>query len=505
MGAFNTNNRLKFFIVFFSNRDAQQLEKYRKPRMIKISEEMKKKVFNVLNILSTLVSTGLIGFILCFKYFHIQPIQELVHVNSSIPVVNVEAELSKLDYLCWGFIGINGFVLVISMCSTIASTVNNKSCYLILMIAVFLTAIIFLIILGTMVGMSFGSDIAKAIKSSDTFTQMLAYQIDQLTIIFIVHIGIHLILLITTGIITTIIYCNHKQQHEDDQTSGMARVTGVNKSNTNMLYARGGVNGVGHGVIVRDPRTHTSESFCFSKYHGFNNGGPSPVPNLVTSQSNNNLDAVQDRKLPTLPNSQFKPVHSTSRKDPSFRSAPNLNRIHSNPYSQPNPPPAKSTDDSSAADSNDVTDKSPLIRNKVKANLNYSRRKLCTSMTEDELTLNKLSDPQIRRSPIRSISEASAFVASLSQENPPKIPPRPHERQRSASYLSVSFDMKSTPPTKKSIEDIYEAGSIFNKRARLITVPEPSEADEDSMGYTKIKEENENNDLPEIQDSICHV
>ena len=52
-------------------------------------------------------------------------------------------------------------------------------------------------------------------------------------------------------------------------------------------------NGVGHGVIVRDPRTHTSESFCFSKYHGFNNGGPSPVPNLVTSQSNNNLDAVQ--------------------------------------------------------------------------------------------------------------------------------------------------------------------------------------------------------------------
>ena len=99
-------------------------------------------------------------------------------------------------------------------------------------------------------------------------------------------------MLITTGIITTIIYCNHKQQHEDDQTSGMARVTVVNKSNTNMLYNRG-VNGVGHGVIVRDPRTHTSESFCFSKYHGFNNGGPSPVPHLVTSQSNNNLDAVQ--------------------------------------------------------------------------------------------------------------------------------------------------------------------------------------------------------------------
>jgi hypothetical protein len=308
-----------------------------------------------------------------------------------------------------------------------------------------------------------------------------------------------------------VIYCNHEDENESsNDSSGMARVTVVNKTNTNMLYTRGGM--IRNAGIV-DPRSHTSESFCFSKYHGFNGNTPSPISHLAASQSNNNLDAVQDRKLPTLPNTQFQPVHSSAqRNDPSFRSAPNLNRLHSNPYSQPNPPPPKSTDDSSA-DSNDVTEKSPLIRNKVKANQNYSRRKMCTSMTEDEIhrptdqaTQIRLS-PNLRRSPIRSISEASAFVASLSQENPPKIPPRPHERQRSASNLSVSFDMKSTT-TKKSCEDIYEAGISVNKhvcKSRLITVPEPSEADEDSMGYTKIKEENEANDLPEIQDRICHV
>ena len=42
----------------------------------------------------------------------------------------------------------------------------------------------------------------------------------------------------------------------------------------------------------------------------------------------------------------------------------------------------------------------------------------------------------------RSISEASAFVASLSQENPPKIPPRPHERpNKNTSNHNVSFEI----------------------------------------------------------------
>ena len=43
---------------------------------------------------------------------------------------------------------------------------------------------------------------------------------------------------------------------------------------------------------------------------------------------------------------------------------------------------------------------------------------------------------------LRSISEASAFVASLSQENPPKIPPRPHERpNKNSSNHNVSFEI----------------------------------------------------------------
>ena len=57
---------------------------------------------------------------------------------------------------------------------------------------------------------------------------------------------------------------------------------------------------------------------------------------------------ISDRKLPTLPNSNFEPIHSTAKRDPAFiRSAPNLNRIHSvNPYSHPLPP--KSTDESTS-------------------------------------------------------------------------------------------------------------------------------------------------------------
>jgi hypothetical protein len=145
---------------------------------------MKKKIFSVLNILSTLVSTGLIGFTLSFKYFHIQPITDLVSVQNSTVITSTGSEpevLTHLEYLCWAFLGINGFVLVISMCSCISSSVNNKSCYLVLMVVVFLTAIIFLIILGTTVGMSFGSDIRiKEIKeNNDKLTQLLKYQIDQ--------------------------------------------------------------------------------------------------------------------------------------------------------------------------------------------------------------------------------------------------------------------------------------------------------------------------------------
>ena len=53
-------------------------------------------------------------------------------------------------------------------------------------------------------------------------------------------------------------------------------------------------------------------------------------------------------------------------------------------------------------------------------------------------------------------------------------------------------------------DDIYEPTTKQLATARLITVPEPSEADEDSMGYTKIKEESETK-IGEVEDQVCHV
>lgn len=181
-------------------------------------------------------------------------------------------------------------------------------------------------------------------------------------VLFIIHIGIHLVLLITTGIITTVIYCNY----EEDE-SGHLGSTAVSVKPTQRL------------AHIKDQRTYTSQSF---HYAGFNER-LSPIQ----TASQDNLDIVQgknftlfvlnhvvwtitycmfhliisfgdcffpfviknsDRKLPTLPNSNFEPIHSTAKRDPAFiRSAPNLNRIHSvNPYSHPLPP--KSTDESTS-------------------------------------------------------------------------------------------------------------------------------------------------------------
>ena len=178
-------------------------------------------------------------------------------------------------------------------------------------------------------------------------------------VLFIIHIGIHLVLLITTGIITTVIYCNY----EEDE-SGHLGSTAVSVKPTQRL------------AHIKDQRTYTSQSFHYSGFHE----RLSPIQ----TASQDNLDIVQgknltlfilnhvkwsmlygpsktiwrlfipfiiknsDRKLPTLPNSNFEPIHSTAKRDPAFiRSAPNLNRIHSvNPYSHPLPP--KSTDESTS-------------------------------------------------------------------------------------------------------------------------------------------------------------
>jgi len=79
----------------------------------------------------------------------------------------------------------------------------------------------------------------------------------------------------------------------------------------------------------------------------------------------------------------------------------------------------------------------------ISQNKMYERRKLCASVT-DESDIVKNADfrnlRQLTRSPIRSISEASDFVAKLPKDNPPAIPPRPHERSKStASNVEVNL------------------------------------------------------------------
>ena len=64
-------------------------------------------------------------------------------------------EFDQLNLYCYCLFGINGFVLF--LCSLVISSrmLNSKTCYLLLMICTFLTAIVFLVILGLTVGISF--------------------------------------------------------------------------------------------------------------------------------------------------------------------------------------------------------------------------------------------------------------------------------------------------------------------------------------------------------------
>ena len=86
---------------------------------------MRKEIFNVLNILLTLVSTTIIGFTICFKFFHLEPLRILLNTENQTLQFN-ELELEKLDYYSYAFLGINAFVLVISMCSAISKNVNRN-------------------------------------------------------------------------------------------------------------------------------------------------------------------------------------------------------------------------------------------------------------------------------------------------------------------------------------------------------------------------------------------
>lgn len=454
---------------------------------------MKKKSLLVLNCAMAFIATLVGGVIASFKFLHLNPLAQVMLGGGNGTTTEV---VDSLNMYCFSFFGINGFVMFIALCSAMSSAINRKSCYLVLMIFVFLTAIVLLIILGLTVGMTFNRDGALG-QAQSPIDQMLTLQTEQLMIIFISHIGVHLVLLITTGIVTTVIYCQVDSERNSDP--GSTKVSVLHKTNLNKMYF--------------DGRRHlTSQSFHYEGFHEQQQHQQQNQRLMVLNGSRDHLDAVQERKLPTLPNSNFQLIQ-TSKLDPaSFRSAPNLNRLHSNNLStNPYASPLNVPDESTSGESGEHTEKSPLIKLRPEStvNHNYTRRKLCASLTEEEILRPDNGDlsrsPQrARKSPIRSLHEADEFVSSLSNVKPPKVPPRPHERQKSTgSSFNVSFNLDH----ERKDDDIYEPTTTKQQlaTARLITVPEPSEADEDSMGYTKIKEESETKIGGEVEDQVCHV
>ena len=90
-------------------------------------------------------------------------------------------------------------------------------------------------------------------------------------VLFIIHIGIHLVLLITTGIITTVIYCNYE---EDDSRHLGSTAVSVKPSQSRLPH-------------IKDQRTYTSQSFHYAGFHE----RLSPIQ----TASQDNLDIVQGK------------------------------------------------------------------------------------------------------------------------------------------------------------------------------------------------------------------
>ena len=207
---------------------------------------MKKKSLLVLNCAMAFIATLVGGVIASFKFLHLNPLAQVMPggANGTSEVVE------SLNMYCFSFFGINGFVMFIALCSAMSSAINRKSCYLVLMIFVFLTAIVLLIILGLTVGMTFSRDGALG-RSQPPLDQMLTLQTEQLMIIFISHIGVHLVLLITTGIVTTVIYCQ-VDNHRNTSNQGSTKISVLHKTNLNKTYFDAGRRHLTRFVCLED-------------------------------------------------------------------------------------------------------------------------------------------------------------------------------------------------------------------------------------------------------------
>jgi len=241
---------------------------------------MKKKSLLVLNCAMAFIATLVGGVIASFKFLHLNPLAQVMPMGDGNGTSEV---VDSLNMYCFSFFGINGFVMFIALCSAMSSAINRKSCYLVLMIFVFLTAIVLLIILGLTVGMTFNRDGALG-QSQSPIDQMLTLQTEQLMIIFISHIGVHLVLLITTGIVTTVIYCQVDNDRNSDP--GSTKVSVLHKTNHNKMYF--------------DGRRHlTSQSFHYEGFHEqqHHQNQRLMVLNGAVASSRDHLDAVQGNNI----------------------------------------------------------------------------------------------------------------------------------------------------------------------------------------------------------------
>jgi len=470
----------------------------------------------------------LLGFSLAIYCFYFD-ITETAVTDS----VEDERMLEHVKLFCYVTFTVNGFLFILSIFGHVSRWLNRRVCFLVLMVFVFASAIVLLVILGLSVGLfssfvpslkapqnpqflrsanpeqedefeQIKQQIRQSRKSDSNNGQSLAYEnLKKFIIIYMLNIGFHLLLLIVTGIVSTILYCAKTTTNPND-------IPPIPKSNLSRLYP-----------VDQAKRTFTSQSFHYAGFQESSKGHLHERLSPTYELNSTNFDIVhnraaehQNRKLPELPDAKFNPVHSTARRNPlSVRSAPNLHRLEN--VILVNESPIPKTDDSSGE--SNFNEKSPLIRKSQKLRMTsqnklYERRKLCSSVT-DESDLAKNADfrnlRQMTRSPIRSISEASDFVAKLPKDNPPAIPPRPHERQKSTTshheIMNSSFGAKSTGDVDAEVNRLlYEPANKHLCKTRLITVPEPSEPDEDSNGYTRLIDPSKAERV-EIQDSVCHV
>jgi len=484
---------------------------------------MKEKILHALNTTMGMLSLLMIGFGLGLRTFYIEMLESLTD----------NQEVIKYSSLfCYTIFIINSMILILSMIGHVSRWLNRRMLYLLLLIFVFSTAILLLVVLGLSVGVfsNFIPSLAGEPETQEAQNSLLSNKnIKTFIVIYMLNLGVDITVLIITGIVATMLFCGKKEMSKNEPTK-------LAKSELSRL------------AFPAEKRAFTSQSFQYTNF-GEDQKTILQEPLTVNDLRKSNLNIVTSstRKLPDLPLfTNFKPVSYSTRRNPSaVRSAPNLHRLENVILINSDSPHPK-TDDSTA----DSNESAPLIKKQSRTR-HYDRRKQCNSVTEESDIIRDADFSNLRRltrPPIGSIEEAQEYVASLASEVPPAIPFRPHHRQKSTPILSELHVNGTSPPLTKSDVDAEVNRLLYNRqnssaadvspnkqlcKTRLITVPEPSEIDDEEenndaknvlcktspFGYSEIKTAspvtlsfsvnsagNTNDNPPDIvSDFVCHV